>query len=142
MSVKQVSPAEALELTSSQGYTYVDVRTEAEWKAGHPVGAENVPFLLAGAGGMTPNAAFIEVMTKLHPKDARLVVGCKAGGRSAKAAAALVAAGFTDIVDQRAGWDGVRDGFGKLTEKGWSPEGLPSETETPGKSYAELLQRS
>ncbi len=139
---KRVSPAEALELTTREGFTYVDVRTEAEWKAGHPTGSQNVPFLLSGPSGMAPNPEFVEVMKKLHAPEAKLVLGCKAGGRSAKAVAALVAAGFTNLVDQRAGWDGVRDSFGKLTEAGWSPAGLPSETETPGLSYGELKSRA
>ena len=37
-----------------------------------------------------------------------------------RAAQALVAAGFTNVIDQRAGWDGARDSFGQVTEPGWS----------------------
>jgi rhodanese-related sulfurtransferase len=81
-------------------------------------------------------------MKKLFATDAKLVVGCKAGGRSRRAAEALTAAGFTNVVDQKAGWDGVRDAFGALKEPGWSPSNLPSETSTPGGSYAELLAKS
>jgi len=55
----------------------------------------------------------------------------------------LLADGYTDIVDQRAGWDGARDPFGQLSEAGWGPEGLPSETGQPdGRSYATLAKRS
>ena len=76
------------------------------------------------------------------PKDAKLVVGCKAGGRSARAAEMMAAAGFTGVVDQRAGFDGARDAFGQLTEPGWQPAGLPVEAATAGGSYAELRKKA
>jgi rhodanese-related sulfurtransferase len=138
--LRRVSPAEAKELLD-QGYVYVDVRSEPEYAAGHPKGALNVPIAHAEAGGMKPNPRFVEVMKKLFAPDAKIVVGCKAGGRSLKAAEALIAAGYSGVVDQRAGWDGVRDAFGALREPGWSPAGLPSETTTPGGTYAELLAK-
>lgn len=134
--LKRVSPAEAKALLD-EGYVYVDVRTPEEWAAGHPTGSINVPWALNSPGGMSPNPAFLPAMEKLHDKAAKIIVGCKAGGRSLKAANALLAAGFTDVVDQRAGWDGPRDAFGKLTEQGWQPSGLPTETATPGASWAE-----
>ena len=135
---KRVSPAEAHALLS-EGYVYVDVRTEAEFTAGHPLGAYNVPVMLAGGGGMQPNPAFVEVMRASFAKDAKIVVGCKAGGRSLRAATALLGDGFTNVIDQRAGWDGARDAFGQVTEPGWSPAGLPSETGEPaGRGYGSL----
>jgi rhodanese-related sulfurtransferase len=70
-------------------------------------------------------------------------VGCKAGGRSLRAAETLLTAGYTNIVDQRAGWDGARDSFGQLTEQGWKPAGLPSETGSPDeRAYTTLEKRS
>jgi rhodanese-related sulfurtransferase len=136
--IKRVSPQEALEL-QKDGWTYVDVRTEPEFEAGHPSGAFNVPLSHAGAGGMTPNPDFLAVMTKAFGKDAKIVVGCKSGNRSLRAAQALTGAGFTSIIDQRAGWDGVRNPFGQLSEPGWSPAGLPSEKgATAGRTYAEV----
>jgi len=138
--LKRVSPEEANQLLAD-GYQYVDVRTEAEWAAGHPKGALNIPFLLAGAAGMTPNPSFVADVEKVFAKDARIVVGCKAGGRSLKAGNALLAAGFKDVVDQRAGFDGARDSFGKVTDAGWAEKGLPVEKETAGASYAELKSR-
>ena len=66
-------------------------------------------------------------MKAAFPSDAKIVVGCKAGGRSLRAAQALVAAGFTNVVDQRAGWDGARNPFGQVTEPGWAAAGLPRE---------------
>lgn len=137
--VPRVSPAEAHASMKDESFTYVDVRTEEEFTAGHPEGAFNVPLSHAGLGGMVPNPDFLAVMEKSFSKDAPLVVGCKMGGRSAKAASALTEAGFTRIVDQRAGWDGVKGPFGELTEPGWSRAGLPVETGAPApRDYATL----
>ena len=140
--ITRISPAEAKKLMDEQGYTYVDVRTEAEYDAGHPVGAHNVPVMNPGARGMEPNPDFLKVMKAVYPQDAKLVLGCKGGNRSMRAARALVEAGFTSIVEQRAGWDGARDQFGALSEPGWLPAGLPTEKSTPGGSYADLRRRT
>jgi hypothetical protein len=59
-----------------------------------------------------------------------------------RAAQALIASGYTNVVDQRAGFDGPRDAFGGLSEPGWSTLGLPTETETPGSSYADLKKKA
>lgn len=135
---KRISPQEAQDKLD-EGYTYVDVRSEPEFKEGHPKGAFNVPLMHMGAGGMTPNPDFLRVMNAAFAKDAKLVLGCKAGGRSMRAAIALTADGFTDVIDQRAGWDGARDAFGQLSEPGWSRAGLPIEMGEPdGRAYATL----
>jgi rhodanese-related sulfurtransferase len=127
----RISPAEAHAKMNDEGFTYVDVRTEEEFVAGHPERAVNVPWLVpgapgpAGAAGMVPNPEFLSIMERAFAKDAPVIVGCKAGARSARAAQALVDAGFSRVVDQRAGWDGVRGAFGELTEPGWSRAALP-----------------
>jgi rhodanese-related sulfurtransferase len=125
MAVKRVSPAEARDLIDRQGYVYVDVRSLPEFAAGHPEGAYNVPLMNMGPGGMSPNADFLKVMGAFA-KDAKLVVGCKAGGRSARAAGMLESAGYTNVVDQRAGFEGAADpATGRMAEPGWRPAGLP-----------------
>ena len=140
--VTRVSPQEASEKLA-QGYTYVDVRTAEEFADGHPAGALNVPIAHAAGGSMTPNPDFARVMEALFAKDARLVVGCKSGGRSLRAAQALLAQGFTAVVDQRAGWDGVKNAFGQVTEPGWSRVGLPVEEGQPsGRSWADVKARA
>jgi rhodanese-related sulfurtransferase len=133
--IKRVSPVEAKRLLE-EGYTYVDVRTEAEYAAGHPVGAQNLPIMNAGPRGMVPNPDFLGLVEAIYPKDAKLVVGCKGGGRSLRAAEMMTAAGYTGIVDQRAGFDG------QPTDPGWAPSGLPVETATTGGSYAELKKKA
>jgi rhodanese-related sulfurtransferase len=141
MGVRRVSPAEAHDLVEREGYVHVDVRTEAEWSAGHASGALNVPFQLAAPGGMTPNAEFLPVMVGLFAKDRAIVLSCKSGSRSLKAAALLEADGFTCVVDQRAGMDGVRDPFGRVLEPGWARAGLPQSRGAKG-SYLELRSRA
>lgn len=130
--VKRVSPREAQELMA-QGYVYVDVRSVQEFEAGHPEGAFNIPLLDMGPFGMTPNPHFIEEMAAHFAKDAKIIVGCKAGGRSLQAAHLMAQAGFEPPIDQRAGQDG--NGF----EPGWRASGLPVAcAAAPGRSYAEL----
>jgi rhodanese-related sulfurtransferase len=138
----RISPQEALE-KMNEGYAYVDVRSEPEFVEGHPAGAVNVPIMHMDAGGMKPNPNFLRVMTSSFRKDAKIVVGCKAGGRSLRAAQALTAQGYTNILDQRAGWDGARDSFGQVTEPGWSRAGLPSEKGAPaGSAYSDMQKKA
>jgi rhodanese-related sulfurtransferase len=137
MPVKRVSPEEAQALVSEGGYVYVDVRSVPEFEAGHPSGAYNVPWKHLDARGYSDNPDFVAVMEGTFGKGARIVVGCKSGGRSLAAAEALLDEGFGEVVDQRAGYVGTMGPSGP--EPGWAPRGLPtSQTPEPGRSYAEL----
>ena len=139
MAVRRISPAEAKALVD-EGYTYLDVRTVPEYEQGHPTGAHNVPVMHAGAGGMAPNAEFLQVMQVAYPKEARLVVGCRSGARSQRAAMMLEAVGFTGLVEMRGGYNGENDPSGGV-ERGWADAGLPTTREpTPGATWAELRQ--
>jgi len=121
------------------GYIYVDVRSVPEFDAGHPVGAYNLPLLDSSPYGMQPNADFMRVFAASFPKDAKLVLGCRSGGRSLRAAHMLLAEGYGDVVDQRAGYVGAGGPFGQMVEAGWQPEGLPVAQEPEqGRSYAAL----
>jgi len=133
MSLKRISPAEALKLMEEEGYAYLDVRSVPEFEAGHPTGAYNVPILHAGPGGMMPNPDFLAVVQKSFPPETKLVLGCRGGVRSVKAAEVLMANGYSEIVEQRAGYAGARG------EPGWETQGLPTATRPePARSYAEL----
>lgn len=121
---KRVGPAEAKALID-EGWAYVDVRTPEEFAGGHPEGAYNVPI----------GDAFLAAMDRLFAGDrgARVVIGCQAGGRSLRAASALEQAGWTSVVDQRAGWGGAGG------EPGWAASGLPASREPrPGRSWREI----
>lgn len=135
--IERISAAEASEKLSA-GWTYVDVRTAEEFEAGHPAGALNVPIQHRDG----PNLDFIPAMKASFADDAKIIVGCKAGARSLRAAKALEAAGFTNVLDQRAGWDGARGVFGQVTEKGWAQLGLPREDGAPvGRSWVDFQRR-
>jgi rhodanese-related sulfurtransferase len=139
--VKRVTPPEAAELMAS-GWTYLDVRSIPEFDGGHPAGAANVPLLHLANGRMSPNADFQKVMAANFPRDAKLVVGCKVGGRSLQAAALLEAAGYTSVVDMRGGYAGERDGMGRVTCAGWLESKLPVENAAaPEKTYAGLSKK-
>ncbi|MFO0682752.1 MAG: rhodanese-like domain-containing protein [Sandaracinus sp.] len=82
---RRVDSARAHELVA-QGATLLDVRTEGEWSEGHLAGAIHVPV-------QELDSRMSEV-----PHDHPVVVYCLSGGRSARAAAALAAAGY-DVYD-------------------------------------------
>jgi rhodanese-related sulfurtransferase len=140
--VTRISAQEASDRLA-EGFTYVDVRTVEEFEAGHPPGAVNVPIALSAPGGMAPNPDFGRVMAAAFPKDARIVVGCKSGGRSMRAAGELLAAGFSNLLELRTGWDGARNPFGQVTEPGWSRSPLPVELGQPeGRSWEHLRRKA
>lgn len=122
--LKRLSPREAAELVQ-QGWTYLDVRSSAEFEAGHPAGAVHLPLMERGPAGMVPNPSFLDEVKARFPLDARIVVGCESGGRSQRAAALLAQAGYTQVVEQRCGFGGARGPTGEVVEKGWRDEGLP-----------------
>lgn len=139
--IKTVTPQEAQQLLES-GWLYLDVRSEPEFAAGHVPGAVNVPLLHAIDGGMAPNQEFAAVMEANFGRDERLVVGCKAGGRSARAVQLLAQAGFKNLTDMSAGWDGSRDAFGRAIP-GWVRSKLPVETcAGENQTYTEVKKRS
>ena len=141
MAVKRIGPEEARDLMDKGGYVYVDVRSVPEFAAGHPTGAYNVPLLNTGPGGMVDNPDFLSVVEKNFGKDAKLVVGCKAGGRSARAAAMLERAGYTNLADQKNGFEGTPLPTGGV-EPGWRPKGLPTSTAAAaGRDYDALKAR-
>jgi rhodanese-related sulfurtransferase len=139
--VKRILPAEAAELLN-QGWTYLDVRSIPEFDQGHPAGAANVPLLHFQGGRMAPNPQFQQVVEASFPKDAKIVVGCKAGSRSLQAATLMQAAGYTNVVDMRGGFHGESDNLGRVSVPGWASAGLPVETTAaPEKTYAALAKK-
>lgn len=142
MSVKRVSPQEANDLRQKDGYLYLDVRSIPEFEQGHPAGAFNVPLLHFTGGRMMPNPQFMEIVGKAFPSDAKIVVGCKSGGRSLRAAEMMASAGFSGVIDMRGGFHGEYDRSGACTMPGWADSKLPvATTAETGKSYAELTKK-
>ncbi len=139
--IKGVSPEEAVELMKD-GWVYVDVRSVPEFEAGHVPHSFNVPLLNMGPGGMQPNPEFMEVMQRCFGKSEKLLLGCRSGGRSRRAAEMLVGAGYTQMADLLTGWEGNKDAFGRLNP-GWSRKDLPVETGIPpGYGYEDVKTRN
>ncbi len=83
------------------GLMVLDVRGRSEWEVGHLPGATNIPL-----------AELPDRLGEL-PRNRAVAVHCQGGGRSAIAAALLLARGFTPVSN-------VTGGFGE-----WSLAGLP-----------------
>ena len=75
-----------------RGADIIDVRSRAEWEAGHMPGVKNFPL-----GGLE------ERMEEL-PKGRPLVVYCQGGSRSAIAASLLQSRGFSEVVNLAGGF--------------------------------------
>ncbi len=144
MAIRQVTPAEAHRLIAA-GCRYIDVRTEPEFAAGHPVTAVNIPVACPDPATqqMTMNPDFLRVVEAHFPKDARIVVGCQSGVRSQRAAELLVQAGYSDVVNMEGGFGGARDQTGRIVAPGWSECGLPICNGCGAEhSYAELRDKA
>lgn len=140
--MNRIDPLQAKALMDA-GWTYLDVRSVPEFEAGHPAGALNVPLMNAENGKMVPNPNFLDTVQKLFGKNKQLILGCMAGGRSARAASLLEGDGYTQLADQAGGWGGQRDASGTVLVPGWSSTTLPTETGSPeGRSHAALLKKA
>jgi rhodanese-related sulfurtransferase len=143
--MKSVTAAEAYAL-QQKGHTYVDIRSSAEFESGHPAGALNVPLIEQDeeSGMMLPNPDFVRVMQANFAPDAKLLVGCQSGGRSARAVQILATFGFADVSNVTGGFGGARDPMsGRIVDPGWAGSGLPVETDTPsGHGYRDLAAKT
>ncbi|HJQ71760.1 MAG TPA: rhodanese-like domain-containing protein [Blastocatellia bacterium] len=141
--MKEVSPQEAHDLMKQDpDYIYLDVRSVMEFEAGHPEGAINIPLMHFAPGqGMTPNEDFPAVVEANLPKDAKLVVGCKTGGRSARACEMLGQMGYTNAANVRGGFVGAMDNLGRVVEPGWSMQNLPTSADSSEEARYETLAK-
>lgn len=114
----------------------IDVRTSAEWNfVGVPmlaaIGKEPLLVEWQSYPSMAVNASFVEaVSSQLQRlgigKDAPLLCICRSGARSASAASALTAAGFSAAYNVAGGFEGARDSSGhRGAVEGWKHDGLP-----------------
>lgn len=87
--VEKVDAAEAVEIIEAGEHTVIDVRTPAEFAAGHVDGSENIDV----------SAGSFEQQVEQLDKDEEYVVYCQSGNRSAQAADTMAELGFTEIVD-------------------------------------------
>jgi rhodanese-related sulfurtransferase len=125
--MKEISAKEACDLMQCDPEViYLDVRSVAEFEAGHAQGAINIPIMhFTPQFGMSPNPDFAAVVEASLAKDAKIVVGCKSGGRSARACEVMSQMGYADVTNIRGGFVGAMDNVGRVIEPGWSMLGLP-----------------
>lgn len=91
--VQDLAPQEFLSATAQPGTVVVDVRTPAEYAAGHIDGAVNIDVESADFG--TQVAAL--------PKDSTYAVYCRSGRRSGIATSQMSDAGFTSVINLEGG---------------------------------------
>jgi len=103
--ITQVDLTQGKALFDQGGYTFIDVRTEAENKAGH----------LPGAKWLDRGTMEFNVEKAIPDKATALVVYCKNGGRSAFATQTLMEMGYTNVRSMNGGFDG------------WAKAGYPVE---------------
>jgi rhodanese-related sulfurtransferase len=132
-----VDPKEAFEALSSEpGAVLVDVRTAAEWNyVGFPdlsgVGAPLLKVEWQSYPSMQINHAFVEMVDKAvkgagSSPEAPIYFICRSGARSAAAAAAMTAAGYSRCYNVAQGFEGRRDRDGhRGTVEGWKAAKLP-----------------
>lgn len=144
--IPEISPEEAKRLLEGRKTcVYLDVRTVAEYVAGHPPGALNVPLMEVDprSGQMELNEAFLSVVRGSIPCDSRVIVGCQSGGRSAMATQMMLEAGYKSVTNMAGGFGGVVDYSGQVLYDGWSTLGYPVERgEHANTSYTALLGKA
>ncbi|MCY1054464.1 rhodanese-like domain-containing protein [Nannocystis sp. SCPEA4] len=134
MPIQRLSTPDAIaKVAAEPDLVHLDVRSVPEFEAGHAPNAYNIPLMHMGPAGMVPNPEFAAEVQAHFGKDTPIMVSCKAGGRSARAAAVLEGLGYTRLSDQVGGWSG---GNG---DGGWVAGGGPAGTATlPGHDHASL----
>ncbi len=103
--ITTISVSEAKAILDKGGFTFLDVRTEKEYKKGHIPGAVNVP-----RGRLE-----YDIGKDIPDKNASVVMYCKTGGRSSLATNTLVKMGYKNLKNMDGGW------------KAWSKAGYPVE---------------
>ena len=81
-------------LSSKEDFILLDIRTEAEYQAGHIQGAQWFP---------RGNLEFYIQNTITDP-DSKIVLYCRSGGRSALATLTMKDMGYTNVVDLNGGF--------------------------------------
>jgi rhodanese-related sulfurtransferase len=110
----------AFKKSLEDGLLVIDVRSPQEWRqSGVPQGAR--PVTIHGPGGL---AGFVEALRRElgGDSDRPIALICARGQRSTFAQAALVEAGFTQVLNIR---EGV---FGSSNGPGWLKRDLPMES--------------
>ncbi|KAK1417778.1 hypothetical protein QVD17_26912 [Tagetes erecta] len=101
----------AKELLNS-GHQYLDVRTSEEFNKSHVENALNIPYMFKTQEGRVINPDFLAQVSALCNKEDSFIVACNSGGRSLKASADLLAAGYNKVKNMAGGYSAwVDNGF-------------------------------
>jgi rhodanese-related sulfurtransferase len=128
-----VNPSTAWKILSEQNdAVLIDVRTRAEWNY---VGLPELDSLAKKVAliewqvfpTMQPNPQFVDQLSAALPdKTAPLLFLCRSGARSAAAAKAMTAAGYSSCFNVAEGFEGPLDAEAKRGRAGgWKAAGLP-----------------
>lgn len=119
-------------LKESKDAVLIDVRTRAEWNyVGLPdletLGKRPALIEWQVFPSMQPNPEFVSALSSALPdKEVPLLFICRSGARSAAAAKAMTAAGYSTCLNVADGFEGPLDAQAKRgTAGGWKAAGLP-----------------
>ena len=128
-----VTPATAFRILSEhKDAILIDVRTRAEWNyVGLPelesIGKRPALREWQIFPGMQQNPEFVSTLgNAVADKDTPLLFLCRSGARSAAAAKAMSAAGYSTCLNVTEGFEGPLDALGRRgSAAGWKATGLP-----------------
>jgi rhodanese-related sulfurtransferase len=128
-----VSPTTAWKILSERkDAVLIDVRTRAEWNfVGLPdmasIGGKPALLEWQSFPSMQPNPEFVASLSgAVADKDAPLLFLCRSGARSAAAAKAMTAAGYSSCFNISDGFEGPLDAQARRgASAGWKAAGLP-----------------
>jgi len=128
-----VMPATAWKiLTENKDAVLIDVRTRAEWSFVGlpelaPIGKQPTLLEWQVFPSMQPNEEFVSALeSAVTDKSTPLLFLCRSGARSAAAAKAMTAAGYSTCLNVAEGFEGPLDAQGKRgSAAGWKASGLP-----------------
>ena len=101
--IKEVDVAQAMEKIKG-GATFIDVREDSEWQAGHAKGAIHL-----GRGVIER-----DIEKAVPDKNKELVLYCGGGFRSALSADNLQKMGYTNVFSMDGGWRGWNEAGGEV----------------------------
>ena len=128
-----VQPATAWQILSERNNAIlIDVRTRPEWNyVGLPdleaLGKKPALVEWQVFPSMQPNPEFVATLTgAIADREAPLLFICRSGARSAAAAKAMTAAGYSTCLNVADGFEGPLDGQARRGgSAGWKAAGLP-----------------
>lgn len=133
--IKSLSPQQAYALLQNNpSATLIDIRSSMEYLfVGHPKDAVHIPWIDEPDWEINPDfvsevTGLLETKDAKNPFDLPAVLICRSGKRTLEAGAALIKAGFTNVIHIDEGFEGERDEqFHRSTTGGWRFHGLPWE---------------